>query len=79
MNDMKQKPDMLTGKAQRMIFDNLDKLVFNVAYSETSKQMNIPLTTMYDAWRTIQKNNKVELKLILNGREMGKCPTKRVR
>jgi hypothetical protein len=76
---MKEKPTILTGNAQRIIFDNLDKLVFNVAYAETSRRMKMSLATLYDAWRTIQKNNKVEIKLVLNGKEIGSCPTKRVK
>jgi hypothetical protein len=61
---------LLTSKRQRELLKKLKLANFDMSYNTAVADMNMPLSSIYQSWKSILKNNRVEIVININGEEV---------
>jgi len=61
---------LLTAKRQRELLKKLKLANFDIKYNTAVLDMNMPLSSIYQSWKAILRNNKVEIAIIINDEEV---------
>ncbi len=59
--------------SQKALLANFNKLKVSINLSDASRKLGIPVTTIYDAWKRLCDNNRVEMLLFVNDSVIGRA------
>lgn len=69
----KKKPYVMTvTKTENTLIENIDKVEFTILFKSTGKKMGMPSSTVFDAWKRLRSQHKVELILLIDGYEFAR-------
>lgn len=70
LQELQGKTTIELTKRQKQIIDNLNQAKINIMLSDFSKKTGIPISTLYDSWKLICRNNEIKANITINGQEI---------
>jgi hypothetical protein len=69
----KKKPFVMNiTRSESKLIDNIDKVVFNISFKKTGRKIGMSSSTVFDAWKRLRSQHKVELILVIDGYEFAR-------